>query len=186
MKPGIEIQGGERKGTKIKVPSGIRPTQSLLKRSLFDRLGSWIRGKRVLELFAGSGAVGFEALSRGAESVYFVEKSWKASRVIRENAAKLGYSEKVAIIKRSVSSAIKDLAQQGKKFDFIFADPPYDMKNLKKILEGIPLILENEGIFVLEIRKLTETPEIEGLEVLKEVKLSDSKIVFYGHISGQF
>ncbi len=184
MKPGIEIQGGERKGTKIKVPSGIRPTQSLLKRSLFDRLGPWIRGKRVLELFAGSGAVGFEALSRGAESVYFVEKSWKAARIIRENAAKLRYSDRIAIIRRSVSGAIKDLAHQGKKFDFIFADPPYDLKNVEKILEGIHLILENEGIFVLEIRKITQAPELEGLELIKEVKLSDSKIVFYRHISG--
>ncbi len=184
MKSGIEIQGGEKRGTKIKVPPGIRPTQSLLKRSLFDRLGSWIRGKRVLELFAGSGAVGFEALSRGAEGVFFVEKSWRATKFIGENASKLGYSERVAIIRRSASGAIRDLAQQGRRFDFIFADPPYEMKNLGKILEGIHLILENEGIFVLEIRKSSKAPDLEGLEVSKEVKLSDSKIVFYRHISG--
>ena len=183
MKPGIEIQGGEKKGTKIKVPGGIRPTQSLLKRSLFDRLSSWIKGKTVLELFAGSGAVGFEALSRGAHSVYFVDNSWRAIQTIKQNAEKLGYLDRIVVIKKSVSRVIKDFASQGKIFDFIFADPPYSLERLDKILDGIPLILENEGIFVLEIRKQTITPQLEGLKVEKEVRLGDSKIIFYSHIS---
>ncbi len=184
MKPGIEIQGGEKRGTKIRVPSGIRPTQSLLKRSLFDRLGGWIVDKRVLELFAGSGAVGFEALSRGARSAVFVDKSWKSIQTIKSNAEKLGYTEKIIVIKKSVPRAIKDFSLQGEKFDFIFADPPYDLKNTKKMLDDIALILENEGIFVLEIRKTTETPKIQDLNIDKEVTLSDSKIIFYSHISG--
>ncbi len=183
MKPGIEIQGGERRGTKIRVPSGIRPTQSLLKRSLFDRLGSWIVDKKVLELFAGSGAVGFEALSRGARSVVFVDKSWKSIQTIKANAEKLGYTEKIIVIKKSVQSAIKDFSLRGERFDFIFADPPYNLKNIKKMLDDIALILENEGIFVLEVRKTTETPEIHDLNIEKEVTLSDSKIIFYSHIS---
>jgi len=184
MKPGIEIQGGERKGTKIRVPSGIRPTQSLLKRSLFDRLGSWIIDKNVLELFAGSGAVGFEALSRGARKVTFVDRAWKSIQTIKANAEKLHYADRIVIIKKSVSRAVKDFSFQGAKFDFIFADPPYDLKNINKILEGIALILENEGIFVLEVRKATDAPNIEGLNIDKEVTLSDSKIIFYSHIPG--
>ncbi len=184
MKPGIEIQGGEKKGTKIRVPSGIRPTQSLLKRSLFDRLSSWIIGKKVLELFAGSGAVGFEALSRGAESVFFVDSSWKSIQTIKQNAEKLGYNERIVVIKKSVARVIKDFVTQERQFDFIFADPPYSLTRLDKILEGIHLILENEGIFVLEIRKKTPTPAIRGLKIDKEVTLGDSKIVFYSHIPG--
>lgn len=184
MKPGIEIQGGEKKGTKIRVPSGIRPTQSLLKRSLFDRLGRWIVGKSVLELFAGSGAVGFEALSRGAKSVVFVDKSWKSVQTIKSNGEKLGYTDRIIVIKKSVPRAIKDFSLQGEKFNFIFADPPYDLKNIKKVLDDITLILENEGIFVLEIRKNIGAPEIQGLNIDKEVTLGDSKIVFYSHISG--
>ncbi len=179
MKKGLEIQGGAKRGHKIKAPRGIRPTRALLKRSLFDRLGEWIVGVRMLELFAGSGAVGLEALSRGAESVVFVDNSRQSFLAIKENIDRLGYKGRAVVIKSRVDRALRDMASRGEKFDFIFADPPYKMVQLERILELVAEVLDEDGVFVLETHKKTPAPACAGLTLKKEARIGDTILRFY-------
>ena len=179
MKKGLEIQGGSRKGHKIKAPKGIRPTRALLKRSLFDRLGSWIVGVRMLELYAGSGAVGLEALSRGADSVLFVENSRQAALTIKENIKFLGYSDRARVIKGKVEKALRELAANGEKFDFVFADPPYKFTRLEELLELVADVLSEDGVFVLETHKKTPPPKSRKLKLQKEARIGDTILRFY-------
>ncbi len=184
MRLGIEIQGGERRGFKLKAPKGVRPTQSLVKRSLFDRLGPWIREKKVLELYAGSGAVGFEALSRGAEHVTFVDRSRGAIEAIKENARKLGYSSKIRIFKKESMRALRELREKGEKFDFIFADPPYGTRLNEDFSSLIADIMDEDGLFVLEVRwKERGEVRFKHLELEKEVKLGESALLIYRRLS---
>jgi len=184
MKSGIEIQGGEKRGFKLKAPRGIRPTQSLVKRSLFDRLGSWIVNRRMLELFAGSGAVGFEALSRGASEVVFVDRSRNAVLSIMENARKLGYGDRAKAVRREALKFLRELRERGDKFDFVFADPPYDLQLSPEFFDLVGEVLEKEGLFVLELRwKDREIKGISSLELEKEVKLGDTALLFFGRLS---
>lgn len=182
MKRGVKVVSGSKRGTKLKVPKGIRPTKSLLRRSLFDRMGSWIREKRVLELYAGTGAIGFEALSRDATEVVFVEISRKTVQAIKENAKKLGLLDRVKILHKDSLKAMRELIDGGECFDFIFADPPYKLEGLKKFMELIPHLLNEDGIFVLETHWRKEVPTVKGLTLNKEVKIGDAMLRFYSSL----
>lgn len=179
MKKGLEIQGGTKKGHKIKTPRGIRPTRALLKRSLFDRLGGWIVGVRMMELYAGSGAVGLEALSRGASSVVFVEASRQVALTIKENIKKLGFSDRAKIINARAEKALREFIANGEKFDFVFADPPYKMRQLEQITELVADVIEDEGLFVLETHKKTPAPITRRLKLWKEARIGDTILRFY-------
>jgi 16S rRNA (guanine(966)-N(2))-methyltransferase RsmD len=183
MKIGLEIQGGERKGAKIRVPRGIRPTQSLVKRSIFDRLGDWIADKRVLELFAGSGAVGFEALSRGATDVLFVDRSRDAVLSIRENAKKLLYADRIEAVKSESLRALRKLVDAGRRFELVFADPPYDSVRVEQVLELAPMVLDEGGMLIVQTRKNQNVPASDGLVLEKEAKFGDTKVSFYRRLS---
>jgi len=184
MRRGIKVHSGSKKGIKLKVPKGIRPTKGILRRSLFDSMGSWIKEKRVLELFAGTGAVGFEALSRDAKEVVFVEISRKTVQAIKENVEKLRLSQRVRIIHKDYLKAMRELIDRGERFDFIFADPPYKMQNLEKFMELIPYLLDREGIFVLETHWRREVPIVEGLNLEREVRKGDAVLRFYSCLPG--
>jgi 16S rRNA (guanine(966)-N(2))-methyltransferase RsmD len=184
MKRGIKVHSGSKKGVKLKVPKGIRPTKGLLRRSLFDRMGPWIKGKRVLELFAGTGAIGFEALSRSAREVVFVEISRRTVRAIKENAEKLGLSDRVKIIHKDSLKAMRELIDRGERFDFIFADPPYKLDNYGNLMELVHHLLEEDGIFVLETHWRKSVPKVKGLNLEKEVRIGDAVLRFYSGLSG--
>ncbi len=179
MKRGLEIQGGDRKGHKIRTPKGIRPTRALLKRSLFDRLGGWVVNVDMLELYAGSGAVGLEALSRGAKSVAFVEASRQVALILKENVKKLGYSDRARVIHSRAMKALREFVSQHESFDFIFADPPYRFKQLDSLMQLIPDVLAEGGIFVLETHKKTPAPSVQGLKLWKEARIGDTILRFY-------
>ncbi len=186
MKRGAEISGGTLRGRKIRIPQGIRPTQGVVKRSVFDRLGSLLQGSRFLELFAGSGAVGIEALSRGAREVWFVEKSGRGIRTIHTNLKELGVDDRAVVIHGDALKVAASLAQQGKHFDLIFADPPYHFGRYADLLKHCrQLLVPEEGILILETRKNTQLGPVPGLEVLKEVVLGDTKVTFYRRIPGE-
>lgn len=183
MKPGLEITGGEKRGHKIRVPKGIRPTQGVVKRSLFDALGDWVQGKRMLELFAGSGAVGFEALSRGAHFVVFVDRARASQIAVFENAQKLGYRDRIWFRREKADKALRALAAEGARFDLIFADPPYQIRDLEKVLDLIAGVLAPEGLFVLELGHKTPAPRVPGLEHFREIRHGETVLHFYRHLS---
>ncbi|SPN73725.1 Ribosomal RNA small subunit methyltransferase D,16S rRNA m(2)G966-methyltransferase,16S RNA G1207 methylase RsmC,RNA methyltransferase, RsmD family,Conserved hypothetical protein 95 [Chlamydia serpentis] len=152
----MRILAGKYKGKSLKTFSNpdIRPTSGLVKESFFNICSSDIKGASFLDLFAGMGSVGFEALSRGAIHVIFVDISFKAVRLIHTNAALIGPELPIMILKQDASSAIQRLAKQHKSFDLIYIDPPYDFPSdyVQTLLEDIVFgkLLNFHGIIVLE------------------------------------
>lgn len=155
----MRIIGGRYKGYEIKMPKGIRPTSGLVKESIFNIIGNSILGAKVLDLFCGSGAIGLEALSRGAQSATFVEKNKRVVRVLIKNIKKLGCSN-VDVISMDAMRLSLDST-----YDIIFADPPYDMGYLERLIRkfnksGKILVIEHsirERLDVGETRRYGDT-----------------------------
>jgi 16S rRNA (guanine(966)-N(2))-methyltransferase RsmD len=126
----MRISGGESKGRKIKPPKhgGVRPTSDKVREALFSILGGRVDDAGFLELFAGTGAVGIEALSRGAARAVFVDSSVKSARLISENLEALGYRERAAVVAKDVLQFLKKTASELGPFDIVFVDPPYHEK----------------------------------------------------------
>lgn len=123
----MRIIGGTARSRSLETPRGqdTRPTQALVREALFDMLQGEVQGAAVLDLFAGSGALGLESLSRGAASAVFVEKARSAAAVVARNIEKLGFAEQTTLLPMDWRQALSRLAAQGKTFDLIFLDPPY-------------------------------------------------------------
>lgn len=124
----MKIIGGAARGRKLKVPKGmaVRPTAARVKESLFNILPHDFSGLRVLDLFAGSGNVSIEALSRGAVEAVLVDESARSAAAIRDNLSLLAFNQRAQVWVIAVARAIRKLAKAGEKFDLIFLDPPYD------------------------------------------------------------
>ncbi|MBF0484441.1 MAG: 16S rRNA (guanine(966)-N(2))-methyltransferase RsmD [Candidatus Omnitrophica bacterium] len=143
MKIKTSVSGGEFRGRNIYMPAHIRPTQNVTRKAIFDLLGHDLTGLTFLELFAGSGAIGIEALSRGAEKVTFVEKDEKCLDVIRQNLgllnlefnSKNGWSYE--IVEGDALFTSKEFSRKNCKFDIVFIDPPYGMDLGKKSLKTL-------------------------------------------------
>ncbi|MEE9911191.1 MAG: 16S rRNA (guanine(966)-N(2))-methyltransferase RsmD [Deltaproteobacteria bacterium] len=149
----MRISGGAAKGRTIKFPSQSiqRPTTDFLREALFNLLEA-PEGQNYLDLFAGSGSVGLEALSREAKTATFVEKSKVLIEVIRENANLCGYSERCLLIHADVHSAVRDLCRKKNRYHVIFADPPYNQGLIGEtlnVLKEYP-VLQESGIMVLQ------------------------------------
>lgn len=128
----MRIIGGERRGRRLVrwQDAGIRPLRDRVRTALFDTLGEAVRGAEVLDLFAGTGAVALEALSRGAARATLVDSSPQAIRIIRANAEALGYRERVEVIRGDAVRAVEKLARQGRRFDLVFVGTPYSLPEL--------------------------------------------------------
>ncbi len=130
----MRITGGNAARRILKVPKGldVRPTPDLVKPAVFSSLGERVVHARVLEMFAGSGALSLECLSRGAASVLCIEKSHRHAEFIRSNAVAAGYGGILETRTQDVFPAMKQLAESGRLFDLILADPPYGEKNVNR------------------------------------------------------
>ena len=135
----MKILAGEFKGRNFYMPAGIRPTQGLLRGAIFDLLGQDMEGLTFLELYAGSGAIGLEAVSRGAKEATLVEKDLKNAHVILENIQLFGLegTGRVRLIHADALASVKNLGAKGQKFDIVFFDPPFGRKLAKKTLKVI-------------------------------------------------
>lgn len=170
MKNTVRITSGNYRGRSILTPGeGTHPMGERERLALFNMVTAKVNGGRVLDAFAGSGALGIEALSRGAASVIFVEKNPKAARIIRENLKSLGIQADVVI-----SDAGKYSTDSS--FDLILADPPYDHFDVV-VLPNLAKLLDKNGIFVLS--HPGEAPEIEGLKLLDSRKYAGATISLY-------
>lgn len=121
----IRVTGGSLRGRVLKVPPGIRPTTGLTRKAAFDLVGDSVRGARVLDAAAGSGAYGIEALSRGASSVTFVEREARAARVLRANLEALGVGGTSSVTVASVDDFLHGVPAGAAPYDLVFFDPPY-------------------------------------------------------------
>lgn len=180
----MKIGSGTLRGRRIGAPAGqkTRPTSGRLRKALFDILAPRLPRARVLDLFAGAGSLGLEALSRGAASVVFVERGRAAADAIRSNAERLELSERATVLRREVRSALTGLAERGDRFDVIFLDPPYRSGLQTVILDrlGALPLLETEGIVVTEHHHKTGLAERYGaLTKAREVRAGESCLTFY-------
>jgi 16S rRNA (guanine966-N2)-methyltransferase len=166
----MNIIGGIAKGHKIYAPDNIRPTRGKVREALFSIID--VNGKTFLDLFAGSGAVGIEALSRGASSAVFVERSRKAANYIKRNLEKTKLKGK--IISKSVSSTLDSLENS---FDFIFMDPPYKTELVKKTLNKIETILKRDSTIIIE-HPSNEEFEYNEFKVIKNKIYGDTSLTF--------
>ena len=147
------------------MPAGIRPTQNVLRAAIFDLLGHDLSGLSFLELFAGSGAVGLEAISRGAEEVVMVEHNDLNAKTIRENGELLGidFGGNFSLIHADVFTSVKRLSEEARRFDIVFFDPPYGRKLAKKTLKLLisrDILHPQSWVLVqLEVSEKFEIPE---------------------------
>ena len=156
-----------------------------VKKSIFDSLSEWIIGKEVLDIFAGTGALGIEAISRGAKSVVFVESMREAVKVIKKNVENLNLKN-VEIVKGDIWKVLKYFEER--KFDLILADPPYEYpeERLGKLLEKVGNnILREKGIIVVEYSAKKKLPEIKGFKVYKTRKYGNTSITFLRKEDGE-
>lgn len=153
----MRIITGTAKGFRLKAPRGldVRPTGDRVKESVFNIISNHIEQADVLDLFAGTGNLGLEALSRGAKGAVFVDSAATSLSVLKENALHTCLAERSAFIKADALKAIDRLFQDGRKFDLIFCDPPYNKGFVLAILAKIDekLILKPGGILILEHSK---------------------------------
>lgn len=173
----MQIISGRFKHQTIKSPNDTltHPMGSREKMALFNMLTGEITGKNVLDAFAGTGALGLEALSLGAKSVVFIEKSPKIAKILKENTENILKNERN--LARVVVSDLKNYKTE-EKFDLIFADPPYDSYS-EEILKPLEPLLSKTAILAISMPKTAKTPEFEGLELISRREYASSAIILY-------
>jgi len=177
----MRIVTGYLKSRSLKFPKCIRPTQEKIRKAIFDILGDSIKNSQFLELFAGSGAVGIEALSNLCREVVFVENNNICLKILRSNLRTLNLTN-YQLINSDVVRAIEYLNKISKKFDFIFLDPPYFSRQAEKTLKIISQcdILQPSGIIIVEHhRKDFIDKEYANLFLCKQKKYSDKILSFF-------
>jgi 16S rRNA (guanine966-N2)-methyltransferase len=187
----MRITGGHAARRILKVPKGlaVRPTPDLVKQAVFNSLGGRVVGARVLELFAGTGALSLECLSRGATSTVCVEKSARHAETLRQNFQLAGFPpETLQTRVQDVFVALAQLAMAGERFDLILADPPYGEKNVgrrstsfaQQLLDDVklPAVLAAGGLFVLGHTKRDTLTLLDPWQEHKLLKHGDSIMRF--------
>jgi 16S rRNA (guanine(966)-N(2))-methyltransferase RsmD len=179
----MRIISGTSKGRKLATPKGssVRPTSDRVKESIFNILGGEVEGKTVLDLFAGTGNLGIEALSRGATKAVFVEKGWQALRLIRQNLLQCGMIEHAEIISKDALRSIGFLNQRGDSFDLILMDPPYEKGLIQRILNKLHAhpIYRDDSILVIEHGRRESLPEqLRDWELIRQRRIGDTVVSF--------
>src|SRR5262245_52825187 len=175
----MRIVAGSLKGRRLDTPTwdGLRPTSDKLRETLFNILAPRIQGARVLDGFAGTGAIGIEALSRGAAHVTFVEQDRRAQALIADNLAHCGVADGYVMIRASVARAPADL--HAASFDIMIFDPPYEHQP-SATLDAAADRLAPNGLLVLEHARRHAAPESAGrLARTRQVVSGDSALTFY-------
>lgn len=181
----MRVISGKARGKKLKTPENdnIRPTLDRVKENVFNVIGFSIRNAVVLDLFSGTGAIGIEALSRGAKQVYFVDKDRKSYELTEFNVKSAKLEENAVILNQDAENALIQFENKDLKFDIIFLDPPYNKGIVQKILQQLEKynIMQSEGVVIVETDREEETPEKFGkFFKQKEKSYSSTKITFYG------
>jgi 16S rRNA (guanine(966)-N(2))-methyltransferase RsmD len=176
----MRVIAGILKGRRLKAPDwpGLRPTSDRLRETLFNVLADRVTGARVLDGYAGTGAVGIEALSRGAGHVVFVERDGRAVRLIQQNLRACGVSNGCAIVARALEEFASGVSPG--PFDLVFLDPPYDAPGVPMVLDLASRWLALDGLLVLEHATRRDSPQhASGLSRARQIVAGDSALSFY-------
>jgi len=178
----VRIIAGKFRGRKIKTPrgSGTRPPLARIKKSLFDILAPRLDGARVLDLFAGSGSFGLEALSRGAAEAVLVESSPPAAAVIEQNIRDLGVKPDTRLLRRSAEPSLEALVLGGDEFDVAFIDPPFKDDRVQELLDRTGSLIAPGGVAVVRVPRFRRLPDSGGGLALARTEIyGASKVGFY-------
>jgi len=184
----MRVIGGNARGRPLKVPKGraLRPTSGRVKESLFDILRNDLSGAKVLDLFAGTGNLSIEALSRGATEAVLVDSSTPSAKAIRENLHRLGLANRTQFLAMPVTRALRLLARQRETFDVIFIDPPYEQRLIEPTLEIIDteMLLRGSGVAIAEhsIRE-TITAHLGNLHLSDQRRYGNTMLSFFRPIT---
>lgn len=180
----MRVIAGIAKGRKLSAPRGgdIRPTSDRVKEAIFNIISDTVQDAEVLDLFAGTGSLGIEALSRGAIKAYFVDSRLESIKLIKKNLELTGLQDKASVIKADVNKAVDRFIKSGIKFKLIFLDPPYRIS--VSFLDAILLMLathmlNSDGLLILEHSAKSEPRTVEGLEVESTRIYGDTAVTFY-------
>jgi 16S rRNA (guanine966-N2)-methyltransferase len=186
----MRVIAGSAGGIRLAVPKRrVRPTMDRVKGAIFSSLGDTVVGARVLDLFAGSGALGIEALSRGASSAVFVEEDRQSATIIERNLAKTKLEG--GVLQQDVFDFLRH-ASDAAMFDIAIADPPYEKTEggaslTEKLLanEALPQLMDVHGIFVLEKRPAEALPEMKRWRLLRQKTYGATEVLFLSAIGNQ-
>lgn len=182
---GVRISGGSARGIPLTEPRGVRlrPTSGLVREAIFNILGERVEGARVLDLYAGTGALGIEALSRGADSATFVEGEAGAVQAILQSLARTSLAEHGKVVRGRLPGAIATL--QG-PFEIIFLDPPYNDPAAEDTLMATEPLLADGGTVVYEHASRYNPPQrLAGLQLHERRVYGDSAVAFYLRQEGE-
>ncbi|RMG05979.1 MAG: 16S rRNA (guanine(966)-N(2))-methyltransferase RsmD [Nitrospirae bacterium] len=179
----MRLSGGVAKGRRLAVKGGdVRPTAAKVREAIFNIIGPRIEGSTFLDLYAGTGAVGLDALSRGAESAVFVELNRIRANLIKTIAMELGFSKRVQVFRLKAYTYLKKISEERKGFDYIFVDPPYHSEETMKVLPliGDGGLLNENGMLIVEHFSKRELPERVGrLRRVKTYRYGDTSLTTY-------
>ena len=180
---GVRVISGSARGLKLNTPGDdrVRPTTDRVKESMFNIVQDWVYDSQVLDLFAGSGALGIEALSRGASQAVFCDNSLDSIKIIKSNIEKARVADRSQIVSGDFKRCLRDMGAKNQSFDMIFVDPPYYKGLFEEVLDTIRAckILKKDGIVIVEHDAKRLIGQVEGLEVYKEKKYGITMLTFY-------
>lgn len=178
----MRIIAGELRGRRIAAPAGreVRPTADRVREALFSSLGGRVMGARVLDLFAGSGALGLEALSRGAVAAVFVERARPVIEVLRRNIDALGMADRARVIPGDAAAALGALARRGETFEVVFLDPPYRGGALEDALGRLAAanVLAAGAVIIAEHPTGAEPSPAGSLRAVAVKRYGDTSLTF--------
>jgi 16S rRNA (guanine966-N2)-methyltransferase len=180
----MRITAGEHRGRRLQSPKGFRtrPTSDLLRQAIFNVVGARIQGARVLDLFAGTGALGLEALSRGATAATFVEQDRTALTSLQANLSNLGLSARARIVPEEALAALAGLARAGEQFDCVFLDPPYAGDLARRCVETLApgeILSENAVLVVQAFHRTELSPRIGILSQAWRRRYGETRLTLY-------
>ena len=185
----MKIIGGTYRGRNFYMPAGIRPTQGVLRAAIFDLLGHDLSGLSFLVLFAGSGAVSLEAISRGASQVVMVEHNDLNAKTIAENCDLLGVGlgGDYRLIHADAFASVKRFSEEKRQFDIVFFDPPYGQKLAKKTLKLITSrdILHPQSFVIAQFDKTDRVEIPEGFDLITQRRYGNSYLMIFQKVKEQ-
>jgi 16S rRNA (guanine966-N2)-methyltransferase len=169
----LRVSGGEARGRRLKLPKNIRPTQGIVKQAIFNMVGPDIEGANVLDLFAGSGAIGIEALSRGAASVTFVDRQPRGLAILRQNLDALGLKDRAHVVRGDVVRWLEASPETVKAARFVFLDPPYEDVVLDRALKVLDRQVDRATVLAEHSRRQS-VPELGRLQLDRQHRYGDT------------
>ncbi len=182
----MRIVAGTARGRALAGPKStskhIRPTADRVRETLFNVLGQWLEGESVLDLYAGTGALGLESVSRGAARAVLVDQDREALSLCRKNVEALGFSGQVEILGQPVGRAMEALGRRGERFGLVFADPPYAARVVEEVLEGVARhgLLASGGTVVVEHDRREAAPQSHaGFSQVDQRRFGDTLVTLF-------